>query len=105
MKSYRVIYLLEYIRKILEKVVANKLSRIYEERSLLYVKQINIKKNKSAIDVIILFIYEIQGRQKKGEKAVTLFIDVKDVFDHVSKKKLTERITNLRFDEDLVGQT
>ena len=39
----------------------------------------------------------------KGEKAAILFIDVKNAFDHVSKKKLTERIINLGFDEDLVG--
>ena len=30
------IYLLEYIRNFLEKIVANELLKIYEERSLLY---------------------------------------------------------------------
>ena len=48
--------------KILEKVVANELLRICEERSLLYSGQINIRKNKSAVDAIILLIYEIQSR-------------------------------------------
>ena len=62
-----------------------------------------VKKNRSAIDVIILFIYEVQGRWKKGEKTTALFIDVKNAFDHVSKKKLAERITNLGFNEDLIG--
>ena len=103
MKSYRVIYLLEYIEKILEKVIANELSRIYEKRSLFYVKQIGARKNRSAIDIIVLFIYEVQGRWKKGEKVVTLFINVKDAFDHVSRKKLAERITNLGLNGDLVG--
>ena len=51
---------------------------------------------------MILFIYEVQGRQKKGEKIVALFINVKNAFDHVSKKKLAEKITNLGFDEDLI---
>ena len=36
MKFYYIIYLLEYIGKILEKVIANELSRIYEKKSLLY---------------------------------------------------------------------
>ena len=31
-----------------------------------------------------------------------LFIDVKDAFDHVFKKKLAERITDLRLDGDLI---
>ena len=50
-----------------------------------------------------LLIHEIQSRWKKGEKAATLFINVKNAFDHVSKKKLAERITDLELDEDLVG--
>ena len=64
-----------------------------------------VKKNRNAIDTITLFIYEVQGRQKKGEKVAALFIDVKNAFDHVFKKKLIERIINLRLDENLVGQT
>ena len=54
---------------------------------------------------MVLLIHEIQSRQKKDEKAAALFIDIKDAFDHVFKKKLIERITNLKLDEDLVGQT
>ena len=56
------IYLLEYIEKILEKIIANELLRIYEKKSLLYSEQINIRKNKSAIDTITLLIHEIQSR-------------------------------------------
>ena len=52
---------------------------------------------------MILLIHKIQGRYKKGEKTVTLFIDIKDAFDHVSKKELAEKITELDIDEDLVG--
>ena len=32
-------------------------------------------------------------------------MDIKDAFDHVSEKKLAERIINLDIDKDLVGQT
>ena len=103
MKSYRVICLLEYMRKILEKIVANELSRIYEERSFLYFGQISIRKNRSVVNIMILLIYEIQSRWKKDEKAAILFINVKDVFDHVFKKKLVEKIINLKLDGDLVG--
>ena len=53
------IYLLEYIGKILEKVVANELLKIYEKRSLLYPGQINIKKNKNVVDTMILLIHEV----------------------------------------------
>ena len=103
MKSYRVIYLLEYIDKILEKVVINELLRICEERSLLYLRQMGARKNRSAVDTIILLIHKVQRRWKKGEKAIALFIDIKDAFDHVSKKKLAEKITDLSIDKDLVS--
>ena len=58
-KSYRVICLLEYMGKILEKVVANELLRICEERSLLYPGQMGVRKNRSAVDAVVLLIYEV----------------------------------------------
>ena len=61
------------------------------------------RKNKSAINTIALLIHEVQNRWKKGEKTVALFINVKDAFDHVSRKKLAEKRTNLGLDKDLVG--
>ena len=61
-----------------------------------------VRKNKSAVDAVALLIYKVQKRWKKGEKAVTLFIDIKDAFDHVSRRKLAERIINLGIDKNLV---
>ena len=89
--------------KILEKVVTNELLKICEKRSLLYPQQIDARKNRSVVDAVALLIHKIQRRWKKDEKAVTLFIDIKDAFDHVSKKKLAERIINLNINKDLVG--
>ena len=48
--------------KILKKVIINELLRIYEKKSLLYSRQMGAKKNKNAIDTVILLINEIQGR-------------------------------------------
>ena len=59
MKSYRIIYLLEYINKILKKVVINELSRIYEKKSLLYFEQMGVRKKKSAVDTVVLLIYKV----------------------------------------------
>ena len=56
------ICLLEYIGKILEKVIANELSRICEKKSLLHFEQINTKKNRNVINIIILLIHEVQSR-------------------------------------------
>ena len=50
-------------------------------------------------------IFLTGGRWKKGEKAAVLFMDVKGAFDHVSGKKLAERMTDLGLDGDLVGWT
>ena len=62
-----------------------------------------IKKNKSVVNIVVLLIYEVQSRWKKGEKAAVLFMDVKGAFDYVFKKKLAKRIINLRLDGDLIG--
>ena len=83
------------MNKILKKIVINELLRICEERSLLHPKQMGARKNRSAVDAIALLIHEVQGRWKKGEKAAALFMDVKGAFDHVSGKKLAERMTDL----------
>ena len=58
-KSYRIINLLEYINKILEKIVINELLRIYEEKALLYSGQMGARKNKSTIDTVTLLIYKV----------------------------------------------
>ena len=53
------IYLLEYISKILKKIVINELLRICEEKALLYPGQMGARKNKNAIDMVILLIYKV----------------------------------------------
>ena len=39
---------------------------------------------------------------EKRRETAALFIDIKNTFDYVSKKKLTERITDLGIDKDLI---
>ena len=58
-KSYRIIYLLEYIGKILKKIIINELLRIYEERSLLYFRQMGVRKNNNIINTVALLIYKL----------------------------------------------
>ena len=88
--------------KVLKKVIANELLRICEERSLLHPGQMGARKNRCAVDAIALLIHEVQQKWKDGEVAAALFMDVKGAFDHVSRKKLAERMTNLGLDGDLI---
>jgi hypothetical protein len=59
-KAYRVISLLICLKKVVEKVVATALSRVCEEKKLLYLGQFKYRKQRSAIDVVAKLIYIIE---------------------------------------------
>jgi hypothetical protein len=59
-KAYRVINLLNYLEKIIEKVAAIALSRLHNEKKLLYFGQFEYRKQRSAVDVVAKLIYIIE---------------------------------------------
>lgn len=63
------------------------------------------KNKRSAINAVDTLVYTIQ-KKLEGKKLVTaLFIDVKGVFDYVSKGKLFSRMIRLDIDRNLVTST
>jgi Reverse transcriptase (RNA-dependent DNA polymerase) len=56
-KAYRVISLLNCLGKVIEKVAATALSRVCEEKELLYPGQFGCRKQRSAIDAVAKLIY------------------------------------------------
>jgi hypothetical protein len=87
-KFYRIIALLNYLAKISEKIIATKLAQIAEITDLLHYMQIGGRKGKSAIDVAIILMYEIQRNKSANEITSVLFMDIKGAFDHVSLDQL-----------------
>lgn len=88
-----------------EKVIAKKLSPYCEDYSKLYAGQIRVWKNKSAIDAIVTPVYTIEEKLEKKKLATALFIDVKGVFDYVSKSWLFTCIIELGINNDLMNWT
>ncbi len=84
LKSYRIISLLNCLDKIAEKIIAARLVYLAETTDLLHFNQISGRRKKSAIDAVMILIYNIQVAKQDKKVTSVLFIDVKEAFDHVS---------------------
>jgi len=84
LKSYRIISLLNCLDKIAEKIIAARLVYLAETTDLLHFNQIDGRRKKSAIDVVMTLIHDIQMAKQDKKVTSVLFIDVKGAFDHVS---------------------
>lgn len=87
-KSYRVITLLNFMGKLVEKVIAEQLSQFSDNFLKLHQVQMGARNEKCAIDAVVLLIHEVEHQWAKKKLAATLFVDVKGAFDHVSKTQL-----------------
>lgn len=104
-KSYRVISLLNCMGKLVEKVIAEELSRFYEINLKLHKGQMGARKSRCAIDAAAIMVNNVH--KIWGEKKITasLLMDVKGAFNYVSRVKLARQMRQLRIDNDLIGWT
>lgn len=58
---------------------------------------IDIKKT-SIINVVVIFVYIIQIKQKEKKHVIMLFIDIKGVFNYLLNMQLITPIVELRID-------
>ena len=84
--------MLNCLGKTLEKILATRLGYLANTTSLLQDSQLGGKKQRSAIDAVLLLLNNIQSKnsRKKARQriATTLFLDVKGAFDYVSANQL-----------------
>ena len=105
-KSYRVIGLLNCLGKVVvEKLVAEELSKFCEANAKLHQGQVGARKMRSAIDATAILIHKVNKIWKNQQLAGALLMDVKEAFDHVSQAKLAQKMADLGIDEDLIGWT
>jgi hypothetical protein len=96
-----VIALLNCLGKVLEKIVATRLSYLASSRiSILNNTQMGGRKQRSAIDTALLLLHHIQekrGAVRRASKVVTstVFLDIKGAFDYVQKPQLLKIIEDL----------
>lgn len=82
-RAYQVISLLNYMIKVLEKIIREQLLKFCKAYSKLYPRQISVEKKRSAIDPMTLLIYIVQESWLQNKLARALFINVKRAFDHI----------------------
>lgn len=94
-KAYRPIALLNTIGKLLEKLVANRISKATEQHNLLPEEQMGARPHRSTVSAVGLLteqIHTIWGKDKKRAASI-LSLDISGAFDNVSHERL---IHNMR---------
>ena len=87
-KAYRIIMLLNCLGKIPEKIIATRLSHFVEHSNLLHKEQIRDRRKRFSIDVSLCLLHDIQNAKISKNVFSCLFFDIKNVFNHVSTKRL-----------------
>ena len=88
--SYRLIVLLETLSKIIERLVANRLSAQARELGLINSNQCGSVAGVSAFHAVASLNHEVVIAQKLRLKASTLFLDIKGGFDNIRPNTLTD---------------
>ena len=101
-KSYRIIMLLNCLRKISEKIIATRLSHFAEHSNLLHNEQMKDRKNRFAIDASLCLLHDIQIAKNSKNVFSCLFLDVKEAFNHVSTERLIAILYKLKMSDQLI---
>ena len=97
------ISLLNYTGNNLEKVIAKQLSKFCKAYSKLYPGQMSAQKEQSVLDALTMLLHIVQKNWSKKKLARALFIDIEEVFDHISKSQLLTHMIELHIDIDLIA--
>jgi hypothetical protein len=85
-KTYKVILLLNYLAKVMKKIITRRLVIMAEFKTLLHMHQIGGRRQKSAIDAVMVLIQKIQANwrtRKRGSITSVLALDVKNAYPTV----------------------
>lgn len=101
--SYRPIFLLECLSKLLEKVIARRLTFEIGKFNLVPTNQFGGRDKSSVIDACLSLTHDIQAAWKNGLVASALTIDIKGYFNHVNHARLTHTLSLLGFAPQIVN--
>lgn len=102
-KAYRVIFLLNCLAKVSERILAKRLSCLAETTTLLHPSQMGGRLKKSAVDAALLLTNEIEISRQLNQISSTIFLDVKGAFDHAAKNQLIRALQKLKLPVNLIA--
>ena len=92
-KAYRPIALLNCLGKVLEKLMASRLSHMAETMGLLHPDQMGGRPRRSAIDAALALTHETETALLRNQVASMLLMDVRGAFDNVNSLRLCNTMT------------
>jgi hypothetical protein len=92
MDNYRPISLLSNFSKILEKIVASRLTDFLETNNLLSATQFGFRKEHSTLHPLIHFLNFVSNSNNKKEYAMAIFCDLRKAFDTVDHNILLKKL-------------
>jgi hypothetical protein len=102
-KSYRPIALLNTLGKVMESILARRISPAVEEHQLLLSGHLRGKRGMSAEHALHGLVERIYRAWDDGQVASLLLLDVSGAYDHVSHPRLLHNLRKRRMDEKTVG--
>ena len=93
--NYRPIALTSCLGKLLERMIAKRLSHTFEKYSMISKYQCGFRKNRSPIDHLIRIETDIRKGFKNKQHTVAVFLDITKAYDMVHKPTLIQKIYKL----------
>ncbi|MEW8088496.1 MAG: reverse transcriptase domain-containing protein, partial [Candidatus Thiodiazotropha endolucinida] len=101
-KSYRPISLTSAICKVMETMVANRLTSHLENKGLLSDTQSGFRRNRSTIDQILRLESAIRIARLRKRKLMAVFLDLEKAFDLMWRKGVLQNLTKFKIEGRLL---
>ena len=95
------ISLLNCLGKVVEKIIATRLFFLAESTDLLDSDQIGGRRQKLIINTVLSLVYDIQLAKHEKRVISILFMNIKEVFDHVSANQMLKICQELQLPKSL----
>jgi hypothetical protein len=102
-RAYQLIQLLECIGKVLEKIMADRLTYYLNKYEIAPYTQFGACKGSSTNDTALTLTHNIRNTQNKGLVTTALTLDIKGYFDFINHKNLLSKMRNTKLPLPMVG--
>lgn len=101
-RAYRLITLLECLSKVLERIIAKRLTFLAGKHNLIPTSQFGGRSNSSTNDAIITFVNDVQAAWNHSKVTTALTFDIKGYFNFVNHKRLLHELRKRRIPVEYV---